>query len=141
MGCYQNRATESRPPITWFFFAKSKHFERSIKELSTRRTDGLVNPVSQPRPTLQSQYPDNRYHNLALYICQRFGLNDPYLIANNIEIADDLRLTRLILSKEYGFNPDAMLDWTYAKLLDLRHDHLRLQKMQSDAYEAAKKQV
>lgn len=63
-----------------------------------------------------------------------------YWVANNIELSDDLRLTRLILAKEYGYTPDEMLDWTYGKLLDLRHDHLRIQKMQADAYENAKKQ-
>lgn len=69
-----------------------------------------------------------------MYICQRFGLNDPFRIANNIELSDDLRLTRLILAKEYGYDADAMLNWTYGKFLDLRHDHLRMQKMLTETY-------
>lgn len=72
-----------------------------------------------------------------MYVCSRFGLNDPYRIANNIELSDDLRLTRLVLAKEYGYDAEDMLNWTFGKFLDLRHDHLRVQKMQSDAYEKA----
>jgi hypothetical protein len=44
-----------------------------------------------------------------------------------------------VLAKEYNYSADEMLDWTFGKFLDLRHDHLRLQKMQSDAYENAVK--
>ncbi|MCS7028125.1 MAG: hypothetical protein NZ519_05110 [Bacteroidia bacterium] len=70
-----------------------------------------------------------------MYICQRFGLNDPYFIANNIEFADDLRLTRLILAKEFRYNPDEMLDWDYGKFLNLKYDYLRIQKIQTEAFE------
>ena len=61
------------------------------------------------------------------------------MIANNLEYADELRITRLIIAKEYGYNSEEILDWPFYQYLNLKHDHAYIQKQIELAYKDNKR--